>query len=160
MSKSKLLSIAVIGLLLINLGTLAFLFLNKPPHPPGMGPGRGGEGPKRIIIERLGFDKEQIAQYEKLIDGHRRTIRELDEQIKETKNDLYSTLSSGSQLNKDSLQIRLGEIQKQIESTHYSHFADIKKLCRPEQLKYFDDLTKELARFFAPGKHPPPPGIE
>ena len=158
MSKMKLLSIAVIGLLLLNFGTLAFLFLNKPPHPP-MGPGPGGEGPKRIIIERLGFDKEQIAQYEKLIDGHRRTIRELDGEIRETKNNLYSTLSSGSQLNKDSLQTRLGEIQKQIETTHYNHFADIKKLCRPEQLKAFDELTKELARFFAPGRHPfPPPG--
>jgi len=157
MSKMKLLSIAVLGLLLLNFGTLAFLFLNKPPHPP-MGPGPGEEGPKRIIIERLGFDKEQVAQYEQLIDEHRKTIRELDGQIRETKNNLYATLSSASQSNKDSLQTRLGEIQKQIETTHYSHFADIKKLCRPDQLKKFDELTRDLARFFAPGRnHPPPP---
>jgi hypothetical protein len=159
MTKTRLLTIAVIGLLLVNLGILAFLFFRQPAHPPMGGPGRsgpGGEGPKKIIIERLHFDTEQAAQYEKLIVAHRKQISELGDQIRETKNSLYSTLSSTTQLNKDSLETRLGEIQKQIESTHYNHFADIKKLCKPDQLKDFNALTKELARFFAPGKNLPP----
>jgi protein CpxP len=160
MTKIKLLSIAVVGLLLVNAGILAFLVIKKPAEPPMGGPGRpgpGGEGPKRIIIERLHFDAEQTAKYEKLITEHRKQINELDREIRTTKNNLYSTLSSASSLNKDSLETRLGEIQKQIESTHYNHFSDIKKLCKPDQLENFNDLTKELARFFAPGKNLPPP---
>ena len=159
MSKSKLLSIAVIGLLVINLGILAFLFTRKPPNPPKDGPGMSQEGPKKIIIERLHFDKDQAAQYEQLIKGHQEAIKSLGQQIRLTKNNLYATLADGSAMNKDSLQSHLGELQKQIESVHYNHFAGIKKLCKPDQMEYFNDLTKELAKFFAPGKNPrPSPG--
>ena len=86
MSKSKLLSIAVIGLLVINLGILAFLFTRKPPNPPKDGPGRSQEGPKKIIIERLHFDKDQAAQYEQIIKEHQEAIKSLDQQIRLTKN--------------------------------------------------------------------------
>ena len=158
MSKIKILTIAVIGLLIIDLGVIGFLLLNKPPmreHSSQIPP---EERTKMLIIERLHFDKEQVAQYEQLIDKHRKTIRELDEQMRKAKNDLYSTLIDGSSSSKDSLETKLGQIQKQIEETHYNHFADIKKLCKPDQLKYFNDLTADLAKFFAPGKnHPPPP---
>jgi len=155
MTKIKLLTIAVIGLLFINIGILAFLFLHKPVPPPDR-PMRG-EGPKNIIIERLHFDKEQVAQYEKLIEQHQQSLRELDGQIRMIKNQLYSTLANNSNTGKDSLQAKLGEIQKQIEAAHYNHFNEIKKLCKPEQLENFNALTQDLAKFFAPGKNLPPP---
>jgi hypothetical protein len=154
MSKIKLLSFAVAGLLLLNLGTLAFLFFNKPSKPAGP---TGEEGPKRIIIERLGFDKEQIVAYENLIKNHQQAIRKLRMEIGKTKNNLYSTLTGETQMNKDSLETRLGEIQKQVEEVHYNHFSDIKKICRPQQMDAFNSLTKDLAKYFAPGKKIPGP---
>jgi hypothetical protein len=156
MTKIKLLSIAVIGLLLINIGILAFLFLRKHVPPPDR-PMRGREGPKNIIIERLHFDKEQVAQYEKLIEQHQQNLQQLDGQIRMTKNQLYSTLATDNIAGKDSLANKLGEIQRQIESVHYNHFTDIKKLCKPEQLENFNALTHDLAKFFAPGKNLPTP---
>ena len=155
MSKIKLLTIAVIGLLAVNLGILGILFLRKPPMEAG--PPMRGEGPRKIIIERLHFDKDQVTQYEQLITQHQEKIRNLDREIRKTKNDLYSTLADGPVMNKDSLQNKLGEIQKQIEAAHYDHFTEIKKLCKPEQVKYFNDLTTDLAKFFAPGRNLPPP---
>lgn len=157
MTKIKLLSIAVVGLLLINIGILTFLFLSKPVHMPGDGPMGKKGGPQSVIIERLHFDKEQVVQYEKLIDLHQQTIRELDGQIREIKNQLYATLADETDKNKDSLQNKLGEIQRQIESVHYHHFEEIQKLCKPGQLEYFKSLTGELAKFFAPGKKSLPP---
>ena len=56
MSKIKLLTLAVVGLLIVNVGLLTFLFMNKPMRPPGRG-GQGNEGPKSLIIEKLDFDK-------------------------------------------------------------------------------------------------------
>jgi periplasmic protein CpxP/Spy len=156
MTKVKLLSIAVVGLLLVNIGILTFLFFRKP-IPSFDSPRRGGEGPKNIIIERLHFDKEQVAQYEKLIEEHQQNIRELSGQVRMTKNQLYSTLATDAAMSKDSLENKLGELQRQIESVHYSHFTDIKKLCKPGQLESFNALTQDLAKFFAPGKNSPPP---
>ena len=161
MSKMKLMGIAVGGLILINLALLAFLFFVKPPRPAEMQPGGrppfAGEGPKQIIIERLHFDKDQVSQYEIIIQQHQNAVREADKQIRETKNDLYATLSSGNIAAKDSLQNQLAQLQRQIETAHYNHFEAIKKICRPEQLPYFNDLTKELAHFFAPQRNGPPP---
>jgi periplasmic protein CpxP/Spy len=158
MSKIKLLTIAVIGLLIMNLGILAFLFFSRAATPEGHRLLPAPEEVKYIIIDRLHFDNDQVAQYEKLVQAHQRSVRELDRQIRMAKNNLYASLAEGAAANVDSLQNRLAEFQRQIEELHYNHFADIKKLCKPGQMKYFDDLTKDLAKFFAPGrKNPPPP---
>lgn len=157
MSKIKLLSIAVVGLFIINIGILLFLFLRNPIHPDGDRPIQKKGGPKNIIIERLNFDKEQIVQYEKLINLHQQSVKELNGQIRETKNQLYSTLASDAVSSKNSLENKLGGLQKQIESVHYDHFAEIKRLCKPEQIEKFNSLTLELAKFFAPGRKSQPP---
>lgn len=161
MSKIKLLSIAVIGLLLINIAVVGFLLLKKPPHPREDRPGPGEEGmpameqtrPKNIIIDKLHFDKDQSAQYETLIEQHQAIMKSLNDSIKVAKNDLYSSLNNETFTGKDSLIAKLDLLQIQVERTHYDHFAAIKKLCKPEQLENYAALTKELARFFAPGKN-------
>ncbi|WP_255156847.1 Spy/CpxP family protein refolding chaperone [Ferruginibacter sp. HRS2-29] len=154
MSKLKLLQIAVIGLLLINMAVLAWLFYGKPDRPPlGMA---GREGPADIIIERLHFDKQQVQAYDDLIQQHRSAIRRLDGEIRETKNELYKTLTKDASPTKDSLQEKLGALQKEIETVHYNHFLDIKKLCKPSQAAYFEQLTDDLAGYFSPVKNRPP----
>lgn len=149
MSKEKLLTIAVIGLLLINVCTVGFFFFTKPPHQPGGPPPFGRMEPKNQIVESLHFDQQQIADYEKLIAQHRQTIRELNDRIQTTKSSLYQSLTSESGAVKDSLINTLGSLQMQIETTHYNHFKDIKALCKPEQLDNFNDLTGQLAHFFS-----------
>lgn len=159
MSKIKLLTIAVIGLLIVNLATVAFLLLRKPfQHPEGRPPMEQA-GPKNIIIDKLHFDKEQVAQYESLIEQHQAKIKSLNDSINIAKNELYSTLTSENFTGKDSLIERLGLLQKQVELTHYNHFASILAICKPDQIEAFNNLTKELAGFFAPvKKEGPPPG--
>ena len=152
MDKIKLLTIAVIALLLLNFGTLGFLLISGPKHgdrPPH-------RTPKEIIIERLQFDSKQQKEYQTLIDWHRRTIDSLDRQIRETKNELYTQLIKPyvDIKTKDSLITVLADHQKQIEQTHFKHFEDIKKLCRSEQREHFYDLTLDLSKIF--GKQPKP----
>jgi len=150
MERTKLLTITIIGLLLINLATLGFVFLNGP-KPGGM-PHEGRPLPKDIIIDKLHFDANQQKEYEKLIRWHRGKIDQLDDSIRQTKNTLYSGLSESdtNTKTKDSLIALLNTYQKQVEETHFKHFEDIKKLCKPEQLEDFKALTTELSRIFAP----------
>ena len=150
MERTKLLTITIIGLLLINLATLGFVFLNGP-KPGGM-PHEGRPLPKDIIIDKLHFDANQQKEYEKLIRWHRGKIDQLDDSIRQTKNTLYSGLteSDTNTKAKDSLIALLNSYQKQVEETHFKHFEDIKKLCKPEQQEDFKALTTELSRIFAP----------
>lgn len=164
MEKTKLLTFAVITLLLINLGTLGFLFLSGPNgHHPHRGEGpEGGPKPREIIIEKLHFDANQQKEYDKLIKWHQGEIRRLDDAIRKAKNDLYSGLSEDiiNEQSKDSLITLLNSYQKQIETTHFKHFEDIKKICHNEQLEDFNELTEELSRIFSRGQKPPRPRHE
>lgn len=146
MSKLTMLTWAVVGLLLINLGLVAFLVFSRPMHPPRIG--QRGDGPKNLIIEKLGFTPPQIARYEQLIQEHQTEVRRLKDEIKETKNDFYATLAGEDQSKKGFFISRLGTLQRQIETTHYNHFLDLKKLCTADQKDKFNDLTSELAGYF------------
>ncbi|WP_333876170.1 hypothetical protein [Flavobacterium sp.] len=155
MEKTKLLTISVIGLLLLNAGTLGFLLWSGPKEqrPPHNRP-----TPREMIIEQLHLDVTQQKAYDKLIQWHRTTIDSLDERIRHTKNELYSGLGEAEidEKAKDSLLTLLNGYQKQIETTHFQHFEAIKKLCKPEQLEDYNRLTMELSRIFAPKPHRPP----
>jgi hypothetical protein len=157
MSRQKLLTIAVIGLLLVNFCTVGFLFLRKLPHDRGGSPPLARMEPKNQIIESLHFDEQQVADYERRIVQHRQMIRQLNDRIHEIKSSLYQTLAHENGANKDSLIHALGSLQMQIETIHYNHFKDIKSLCKPEQLSDFNVLSGQLTEFFGTRREPLPP---
>lgn len=151
MSKMKLLSIAVIGLLILNLGIVGFLFFSKPLRPhdrPNGRPPFERVKPQKEIIERLHFDSDQVRQYEILIEAHQASIRALNDSIRNVKSMLYLMLNAENISDKDSLIETLGSLQEGIERIHYDHFAKVKKLCRADQLSDFEELTTRLADFF------------
>ena len=142
MNKFKLISFLAIGLLITNLMMAGFIVFRKPLPPQH-------EGPKKIIADRLHFDAGQRDEYEKLIAVHQSRIRSEDSLIRLTKNELYSGLNVNNETRKDSLEKKLGQLQVEIEEIHYNHFIDIKKLCKENQLSYFNDLLNDLAQLFA-----------
>ena len=148
MNKIKFLKYLVLGLFLLNIMTISSLIFaeidnnNTKNHPPK---------PDKIIVEKLHFDNIQQQQYRKLITWHRRRIDNFDLQIKKNKQLLYFELSKENidLKRKDSLISNLSFIQNEIETTHFQHFEDIKKICKPNQIKDFENLTKELTIIFS-----------
>lgn len=142
MNKHKLIAIVAVGLFVINLMLVGFIFFrnHKPTH---------SEGPKKVIAERLHFDKAQIQEYEQLIIKHQESIKSKDSLIRQSKIELYTCLITNNTILKDSIEIALGQIQKEIEELHYNHFSDLKGLCKEDQMEYFNDLAKDLAQLFA-----------
>jgi len=55
---------------------------------------------------------------------------------------------------KDSLYLKLANYQKQIETTHFNHFLEIKKICNKEQLSDYKYLTEELSKIFSNRRKP------
>ena len=147
MNRSKF-YLLLIGLLIIsNLATVFFVMQKRNYKPYN-------DGPKKIIIEKLAFDKEQTVAYEKLIDQHKKDIRTNDQKIIQLKKELYSLLLEGNTKQKiDSLTIEIGRTQQEIERIHLNHFKDIKTICTPEQMPNFDLLVGELAILFNKKSH-------
>lgn len=156
MNKNRLLIFLIAGLLISNILLVIFMMKGRGPGHHGPPPHHRG-GPRELIIERLHFDEAQMEQFEKLIHEHRKNVNAEDESLLNIKNTLYNNLKSEE--NKevtDSLINEMVTIQNKIEHIHYSHFGDIKKLCKPEQMKDFNELATELSRLFGPPKGPPP----
>lgn len=148
MSRVKTLSFIAIGMMVINLAILVFLFAKKPGQPKR-------EGPRKMVIEMLHLDKSQVAQYDELINQHKKEIEIAQEKLMGAKNKLFNSLRSDEEgSDQDALIQEIGALQIEIEQIHYAHFQQLKAICKPDQLKAFDELCLEIARLFAP----PPPG--
>jgi periplasmic protein CpxP/Spy len=140
MNKVRFLMIAVVALMALNIAILAFfLTRNKPARR---------EGPKKVIIERLRFDVQQVAAYDALILKHRADIAPKDKALSDARQAIYSLLKTNSYAAKDSLTAVVGRLQIEVEQAHFAHFEGIKQLCRPDQRADFDALADDLAVYF------------
>jgi len=143
MDKSKLNTIIIIGLLLSNIFLVCFMLFKKPEHPIR-------PKPREIIIEKLGFDEKQIIAYDAIIKEHQKSIRNKEDQIMQVKKQLYFLVYDNIENElKDSLIKQLGNLQMDIENIHYNHFAEIEKICKPEQMEKFKQLLDEIATLFS-----------
>lgn len=146
MSKIRFLTIAVTALALLNVASL-FFFLQRGPHPD---PRR----PRTTVIRRLHFDEAQVAAYDQLIRQHREAIQPKEDSMRTLRGQLYALLNAPAPARADSLRQRIGQLQMEIEATHFQHFTGIRGLCRPEQLTDFQSLSTELVTFFGPPRRP------
>jgi periplasmic protein CpxP/Spy len=146
MNKEKLLSWAVIGLLLLNLGTLGFLFFRPGPMPP-MGP------PKREMMlqylsEGLGFDDQQKAKMHKITREHSHKMDSLRNAMKTARHNLFANLKNGD----DSSAEHIGSLQTAAEREAFRYFRALRGVARKDQEAKFDDIIQDAMRML------PPPG--
>jgi Spy/CpxP family protein refolding chaperone len=144
-------------LLGINLSLIAFWLLqSKPPHP-----GEGGK-PDPIIIEGLGLDAQQITQFEKSKQAHRQAMMDINRSEKSVKSTLFLAISA---IGTDSVQIQsllqtLANYKQQKDQATLKHFAEIKAICKPEQLEKYPGVIHAVSEQLLrerPGPRPPKP---
>ncbi len=147
MDKIKLLTYSVIGLVLLNIGIIGFLYLSRPNSNRD----DNRRKPKDIIIEKLHFDATQEKKYEEIINVYRNTIDSLNNNNRDMKAELYSLLKQPTVSNKikDSLIKLILVNQKIIEETNFKHFQDIKNICTKSQIENYNSLTAELGHLFS-----------
>ena len=154
MDRTKLLTISVIGLLLLNLATISFLLIG--PQKDHRRP--EDRKPKEVIIDKLHFDTEQIKKFDAIIKLHKSKVEIFEKDIRKNKNQLYVLLLD-KEINihkKDSILQIISNNLNQIENLHFNHFIEIKNICREDQLNNYYDLTEDLSRIFSKEKPPRP----
>lgn len=157
MERTKLLTVAVIGLLLLNLLTIGYLVLRPDERrgPGQNGPPGGGE-PSTVIIERLQFDSLQQQQYAQLINAHQKQTRALSRQSVELFRAYYGLLEAvqPDTAQANSLSQQIAQNQRNQARLNFAHFEEIKRLCRPDQQAAFNQLVSELSRLFGRQQRP------
>lgn len=156
MEKTKFLSIVIVALLVINAGTLVYLFLGqnkghqRPPHRMGRG------NPSDYIVDKLQLDDKQQADFRELQKEHRSKMHDIHEQLEETRNQYFDGLKTSTIDTAESqkLQAKIGRLMGQIHGNTFEHFTKVRQLCSPKQQELFDQFIEDILRALAP----PPPG--
>jgi periplasmic protein CpxP/Spy len=159
MNKLRFLTWSVVLLLLLNAGTLIYLFMQKKHE---QGPPAGG-GAADFIIENLRLDAAQQKQFEEMRHQHQDITRRAHEEDRRL-HDIYFSLLKTDNPDKakvDSVSSLIATQRSMIESATFSHFQQLRQLCRDDQKKLFDATIDEIAKRMTPkgpGPGGPPPG--
>ena len=137
MKRENILTWLVVFLTVLN-GAVLLYFISRE-HAPEPAP------PDRIIIETLQLDSDQRAEFKKLKDEHHNKMVELNARFRLTMENYFLTLQTNS-IGKDSLEQVITQLEKERLSITYSHFQDVKKMCKNDQLEKFNAFLPELIR--------------
>jgi protein CpxP len=158
--KPRLLYWTIALLVLCNIGLVTIIWF-RPAGLPGLG-GKGHESPRDFVVRNLRFTDEQSKQYDMLVTEHQSAMHRLRKDAMAYRQQLFgylATAQSGS-AEVDSMEVKIARTQKQIESTTYAHFAQVRNICTDAQKPEFDKIIGEVIRKMNGGPHgpPPPPG--
>lgn len=134
--------IIIIFLVLLNMGTLSFVWIRvafpPPPHPPI----------DHFVVRELGFDTPQTEQFHKLKQAFFQKTQKTHENIRKLRHKLL-TLSSekwSDELEKKSIEIteNIASHQEKLERLTFQHFREIRDICNPRQVEKFDKVLKKV----------------
>lgn len=138
MKKNSLLYFLLIFLVIAN-GFFLYNYLGKSKHKRPKGER------KNFIVKKLDFDETQIAEFNKLQQGHRESIRKISQDLRNLKDDMFNNISNqdftASDLDSITNLIASKEKEKDIEV--FYHFQAIEAICNDEQKEKFKTIIKE-----------------
>jgi len=158
-SKNKFLFWAMAILVVLNLTLITILAVGHfchREHPPmcqplDMRPDKFHA--KDFISHELKLDETQKNQFEAILDSHFVLVDKIMEQIMKKRDEKFEKIFSN---NSDEAQIgalagEIGNLYKDLEIANSTHFLQLKKIIKPEQVDKLKELLKESIKFNRPG---------
>lgn len=142
-------------LVLINLISLGFLWFAKS------GPGFPERPDKKsntehLIQKRLQLSNEQMRQFKQERERHFQTIRPIEKDLRSLRKDLFEMNVQGVDSDKISPKLhQIRQLQGEIDSLTYRHFATLRSYCKEEQIDEFNALLKHMLRRGLKNDHGP-----
>lgn len=149
MDNTKFLKIVIVLLLLINIGTIAFLWMHRPQHEDGS---HAQFDMVSYLSHELNFTDAQQQLAKQLIEENRNSRVSLREKNKELHDQFFDLLGSAS-ADADtvkSMADSIASIQCKLELLTFYHFQKMRGICNEEQKKKFDLVIKDALRMMAP----------
>lgn len=142
-STNKILTIAVVLLLLTNIALVVYMLSGKK-HGPGKPPSRPSTS--EMLARELNMTEAQKTQHQQLREDHLKNIRPLFDSIRMAKTALYNLLkdstASDSLVNVYTRQI--SDKQVAIEKMTFAHFQRVRQLFTPDQQPRFDEFVQKM----------------
>lgn len=156
MKKERFYTIVIIALLLLNIGTLGFLYLgngSKQDVRQLQRPERPGD----FIINALKLDEQQQKEFLLLGRRHRVRLDSVQDNIKRVQNEMFRLVSTG-ELDSTKTSELIQQIQEGEAAKHMitiAHFEEIRQILKPDQVPLFKQFMQELGNRIIAPNHPP-----
>lgn len=141
-STNKILTIAVVFLLLTNIALVIFMLNKKQPADKK----RNRVDPSEMMVKELNMTEQQQKEYKSLKEEHFKNIKPLFDSVRAAKTAFFALTKeqnvSDSLVNVYSL--RIGEKQSAIDKLTFAHFKKVRGLFTAEQQPKFDEFVQKM----------------
>jgi Spy/CpxP family protein refolding chaperone len=142
MKTNRILTVAVVLLLLVNAVMLVLMVKNRGHHDMK---NRGG-GPFDMMVKELNMTEQQQSDFNKLKDEHFAAIRPVFDSVKTLKKSLYGMIKAETV--NDSLENAYSQLiseQRAIaDRLTINHFRKVRALFSGDQQKKFDEFVQKM----------------
>ena len=145
--KNKVL-VTIIGILLLaNIAMLVFFISGmKKPENENRSEQKPSHTMESFLQSRIGFNEQQIDQFNKLKDEHHQRLYPLFEDVRLTKDEFFiRAKDSVSAAYLDSLALQIGEKQSILDRQVFETIRQVRSMCTPQQQIKFDSLLPKIA---------------
>ncbi len=165
MNKEKLLTILVFILVILNIGTLAYVTIRQKPHHNEKRMGKQLHDKNNAKFQKLlGFDEAQMKAFRKSKETHKGKVHELNRILSQSSKEFYHKIEQYNSQNQDVLINKIDSINHLIYAANSDHFQELRIICTEDQLpqlhKFIDHLLVNKGRqnpSRRDGKRGPPP---
>ena len=145
MKGTRFYKLIIIALVALNIGTLAYFQLSKPPHPPKLG--------EIILSSKLELKDDAKSKVDALEKQHHKDKKVLIHRDHDLHRKLFNRLGSGQPTH--DLLNQINKNKEEIESMTFIFFDDVTEYCNEKQKKKLIQFVQKRLNKIRPG--PPPP---
>ena len=150
---TNLKNIALVALLLMNIGLVIMLWLQPMPHERRGGPPEKGMGqpPRRaegFLVKALDLDAEQRAELKDLRDEHFEETRGRHKELRAVKRAMFDALLAAEPdtIAAQQFAAEYGAQLQKIDESLIQHYLDIREICSPEQQEELRKVFRQAIR--------------
>ena len=146
MNRTKILTFLVGILLLTNIALVVF-FVGKGPEKQQRRGGDRSAAVREFLKDSVGFNEQQLAQYDQLRQQNRDNMRPLFEDLGNAKMAYYKFINqpAGDSAGQAAAAL-IGEKQKVLDMAFFNHFRQVRELCTPDQQVKYDSMVQQVIR--------------
>ena len=144
-STNKILAIAVILLLLVNIAMVIFIVKGKKPYDSRRG--KGGS-PVEMMEKELNMTEHQKSEVKKLRDEHFAKIRPLFDSVRSAKSTFFSLIKDPN-VSDSMLSVydkHIIETQAAVDKLTFAHFRSVRALLNPDQQVKYDEFIQKMVQ--------------
>ncbi len=149
MKTNRILTIAVVLLLVVNVVMLIFMLKGRGHHNMK----KQGGGPFDMMVKELNMTEKQQTEFKKLKDEHFTAIKPVFDSVRTLKKSLFG-LVKAENLNDSLVNTYSGLISEQqaiVDKLTINHFRKVRALFSGEQQKKFEDFVQKMMQRRGPG---------